>query len=73
MNKRWLLTGLAALPFFSGLASASTHNRNAAFWRVPAGVRKVRVRSWTPDGKKDMDRTLNVVPGELFRLDALKD
>ena len=71
MNKRWLLAGLAALPFI-GVASAAP-NRNSASWRVPPGVTKIRVRSWNTDGSKDLDRTLSVDPGQIFRIDAIED
>lgn len=71
MNKRWLLAGLAALPFI-GAASAAP-NRNSASWRVPPGIKKIRVRSWNPDGSRNLDRTLNVSPGEFFRIDAIED
>ena len=71
MNKRWLLAGLAALPFI-GVASAAS-NRNSASWKVPPGIKKIRVRSWNPDGSRNLDRTLNVKPGEFFRIDAIED
>lgn len=71
MNKRWLLAGLLTLPFI-GAASAAP-NRNSASWRVPAGINKIRVRSWNSDGSKDLDRTLNVEPGQIFRIDAIED
>jgi protein-disulfide isomerase len=70
MNKRWLLAGLAALPFI-GAANAS--GKNSASWRVPAGITKIRVRSWTAKGVKDLDRTLTVEPGDVFRIDAIED
>lgn len=71
MNKRWLLAGLAALPFI-GVAQAAPQ-RNSASWRVPAGITKIRVRSWNTDGSKDLDRTLSVEPGQIFRIDAIED
>ena len=71
MNKRWLLTGLAALPFIGDASAAS--NRNSASWRVPAGIKKIRVRSWNTDGSKDLDRTLSVEPGQIFRIDAIEE
>lgn len=74
MHKRSLLAGLTALPFFAIVASAANiSNRNTATWKVPSGVKKIRIRSWTPDGKNDIDRTLNVEPGEVFRIDAIED
>lgn len=72
MNKRGLLAGLLALPFFT-VAAKATPSRNAATWRVPPGVKKIRVRSWNPDGKANLDRTLTVKPGEFFRIDAIED
>jgi hypothetical protein len=71
MNKRWLLAGLAALPFIG--AAQAAPNRNSATWRVPPGIKKIRVRSWNPNGKANLDRTLNVKPGEFFRIDAIEE
>lgn len=71
MNKRFLLAGLTALPFFATIANAA--GKNSASWRVPAGITKIRVRSWNPDGSRNMDRTLNVKPGEFFRIDAIEE
>ena len=72
MRKRLMLAGLFALPFISTAAATNT-NRNSATWKVPPGVKKIRVRSWNPDGSKDMDRTLNVEPNQTFRIDAIED
>ena len=72
MNKRNLLAGLTALPFFAIVANAASQ-RNNATWKVPAGVTKIRVRSWNPDGSVDLDRTLNVEPNQVFRIDAIED
>ncbi len=71
MNKRYLLAGLTSLPFFATLATAA--QRNSATWKVPAGIKKIRVRSWNADGTPDMDRTLNVEPNQTFRIDAIED
>ena len=73
MNKRLLLAGLTSLPFFAVAASTATSQRNSAVWKVPAGVKKIRVRSWNADGTPDMDRTLNVEPNQTFRIDAIED
>ncbi len=70
MNKRWLLAGLAALPF---IGAANAAGKNSASWRVPAGITKIRVRSWKADGSRDLDRTLSVEPGDVFRIDAIED
>lgn len=72
MDKRTLLAGLTALPFFATITNAATQ-RNNATWKVPAGVTKIRVRSWNADGSPDMDRTLNVEPNQIFRIDAIED
>ena len=73
MNKRALLAGLAALPFASVAAMAATTQRNTATWKVPPGIKKIRVRSWNADGSPDLDRTLNVEPNQTFRIDAIED
>lgn len=72
MLRRCLLAGLTTLPFFAIPATAATQ-RNNATWKVPAGVKKIRVRSWNPDGSIDLDRTLNVSPNQVFRIDAIED
>ncbi len=71
MFRRQLMAGLTVLPFFAIVANAAA--KNHAVWKVPPGVRKIRVRSWSPDGEPDIDRTLNVEPGEVFRIDAIED
>ena len=80
MNKRKFL-GMAAGPLsFIAVATspgyskaASTTQRNSATWKVPSGVKKIRVRSWNSDGSPDMDRTLNVEPNQTFRIDAIEE
>lgn len=72
MNKRSLLAGLTALPFFATISYAASQ-RNTATWKVPPGVQKIRVRSWNADGSPDMDRTLSVEPNQTFRIDAIED
>jgi len=72
MLRRSLVAGLTALPFFAVVAAAASQ-RNSATWKVPAGVKQIRVRSWNPDGSIDMDRTLNVSPNQVFRIDAVED
>jgi hypothetical protein len=71
MFRRQLMAGLTALPFFAIVANAAA--KNHAVWKVPPGVRKIRVRSWSPDGSIDLDRTLNVSPNQVFRIDAIED
>ncbi len=72
MNKRKILAALSVLPFITAAAGAATQ-KNQAVWKVPAGVRKIRVRSWNADGTPDLDRTLNVQPNQVFRIDAIED
>lgn len=70
MNKRLMFLGLFALPFIGAKANAAS-NKNTVTWEVPPGVTKVRVRSWNPDGSKDIDRVLSVQPKETFRIDVV--
>lgn len=76
MNKRNFIAVAgslaAAIVPFTVAAQAATQ-RNNATWKVPAGVNKIRVRSWNPDGSIDLDRTLNVQPNQVFRIDAIED
>lgn len=76
MNKRALLIGAgtfaaASIPMVMEAQAAS--QRNTATWKVPPGVKKIRVRSWNADGSPDMDRTLSVEPNQTFRIDAIED
>jgi hypothetical protein len=69
MNKRLMFLGLFTLPFIGAAKAASS--RNTVTWQVPSGVNKIRVRSWNPDGSKDMDRVLSVEPNQTFRIDVV--
>jgi hypothetical protein len=72
MNKRGLFLGLLTVPFISFASSkAEASKRNTVTWEVPSGVTKIRVRSWNPDGSKDMDRVLSVEPNQTFRIDVV--
>lgn len=77
MNKRSLFGALVALPIFAVAAKAasskpsSSSQKNSATWKVPPGITKIRVRSWNSDGSPDLDRTLNVEPNQVFRIDAI--
>lgn len=53
--------------------AADAAQRNTATWKVPPGIKKIRVRAWNPDGSVDLDRTLNVEPNQTFRIDAIED
>lgn len=76
MNKRILLLGagtLAATSLANVLEAEAASSRNTATWKVPPGVKKIRVRSWNADGSPDLDRTLSVEPNQTFRIDAIED
>lgn len=77
MNKRNFIVlagSLAAASVPLAIAAeAATSQRNTATWKVPPGVKKIRVRSWNADGSPDMDRTLSVEPNQTFRIDAIED
>lgn len=83
MNKRNLLKGigmkagvLSVIVAGIGVGRstvAEAAQRNSAVWKVPPGVKKIRVRSWNADGSVDMDRTLSVEPNQTFRIDAIED
>lgn len=42
-------------------------------WKVPAGVKRVRVRSFDEKGKQLQDTVLRVVPNQTFIIDAIKE
>lgn len=72
MDKRGLFLGLLTIPFLGFASSkAEANKRNTVTWEVPPGVTKIRVRSWNPDGSKDMDRVLSVEPNQTFRIDVV--
>jgi hypothetical protein len=71
MNKRLMFLGLLSVPFLAAGKAIAAASRNTVTWEVPAGVTKVRVRSWNPDGSKDLDRVLNVEPNQTFRIDVV--
>lgn len=64
------MLGLLAVPFAFVSAKAAS-SRNTVTWEVPSGVTKIRVRSWNPDGSKDIDRVLSVEPNQTFRIDVV--
>jgi hypothetical protein len=71
MNKRLMFLGLLSVPFLAAGKALASSNRNTVTWQVPPGVKKIRVRSWNPDGSKDLDRTLSVDPNQTFRIDVV--
>ena len=76
MNKRALIVGAGALAAASipiAVEAQAATQRNSATWKVPPGVKKIRVRSWNSDGSPDMDRTLRVEPNQTFRIDAIEN
>jgi len=73
MQKRKLLAGLlglAAIPFVAKASSnaEAAKSRGSATFVVPAGVEKIRVRSYVA-GDKVLDRELDVQPGQVFKID----
>lgn len=77
MNKRSFFTlvgslAAAIVPAIAVAEAANAVQKNSATWKVPAGVKKIRVRSWNSDGSPDLDRTLNVEPNQVFRIDAIE-
>lgn len=78
MNKRNFIAvvgsmAAAIVPVIATAEAANAVQKNSATWKVPAGVKKIRVRSWNADGTPDLDRTLNVNPNQVFRIDAIED
>lgn len=71
MNKRLVFLGLLAFPFVGAAKVYAQSRKNTVTWQVPEGVNKIRVRSWNPDGSKDMDRVLSVEPNQTFRIDVV--
>lgn len=72
MNKRLLMLGLPLVSLFGfAKTSQASSSKNSVTWEVPPGVTKVRVRSWNPDGSKDIDRVLSVEPSQTFRIDVV--
>ena len=71
MNKRLMFLGLLAVPFIGATKAYAQSKKNTVTWQVPEGVSKIRVRSWNPDGSKDMDRVLSVEPNQTFRIDVV--
>lgn len=67
MNKRMFFGFLSALLFVKG-ASAAPKNSGSVTFYVPNGVKKIRVRSYQ-NGKKILDRSLPVEPGQSFTID----
>lgn len=72
MNKRTIFGAIAALavaPFMIGRSEAAG-KRGAATFIVPNNVDKIRVRSYR-GGKKVIDTSLNVQPGQYFIIDTV--
>lgn len=66
MNKRILFPALLA----TLVAPAMAREKSAATFVVPKNVQKIRVRSYR-DGKKVIDTSLNVAPGQTFTIDTV--
>ena len=73
MNKRNIFGAIAALaiaPIMIGRSEAASRRGAAATFVVPRGVTKLRVRSYRGSNKV-IDTALNVVPGQVFTIDAV--
>lgn len=71
MDKRKLfagLIGLCSLPLASALAAPK--QSGSATFVVPAGVERIRIRSYKA-GRKVIDREMSVEPGQSFRIDPV--
>lgn len=73
MDRRKWFMGLGALVFGATAASAATKTNPAAksaTYKVPAGITKIRVRSWEGEDEV-LDTHFSVKPGQIFRIDAV--
>jgi hypothetical protein len=73
MNKRTVFGAIAAValaPLMIGRSEAAGRGGPSATFTVPRGVKKIRVRSFR-DGKKVIDTSLNVQPGQTFTIDTV--
>lgn len=75
MNRRGIFSALLLLPFVSSITNAQDKKQipsdDSIMWRVPKGIKKVRVRSWAQDGDELMDTYINVKPGQVFKIDVV--
>jgi hypothetical protein len=79
MNRRSIFAGLAtALPSLlvgqamAGQTCVNTPKRDSVTWKVPDGIKRVRVRSWGVDGNEVIDTQFGVKPGQEFRIDVVR-
>ena len=63
----WALLGLSLLVFCVGYSYAAP-KRSAVWYTVGSGTESIRVRSYVK-GKLVLDRSIDVVPGQVFRMD----
>ena len=72
MDKRAFILGGLTLPFVGvATAAAAKLKGRVVTWTVPKDVTRIRVRSWGADGQKNIDRKLDVEPGERFEIETL--
>lgn len=64
MNKRLLFLGLLSLPLLTSKTEAASKTK----YIVPKDVKKINVKSWSPDGERVMNYTFNVEPGQTFEI-----
>lgn len=76
MNRRAVFTGLAtamlATPAVAGQACVTTSKRDSVTWKVPEGIKRIRVRSWSVAGDEVIDTQFGVKPGQEFRIDVVR-
>lgn len=66
---RALLVSALVLAFFAvGYAQSKTAKRASVWYTVGSNTESIRVRSYV-DGKIVLDRSIDVVPGQVFRID----
>jgi hypothetical protein len=76
MNKRTLLYSLSLLPFLSNIVNGQQKKAipsdDDIMWKVPDGIKKIHIRSWSADGDEIMNRYISVKPGQVFKINVVK-
>jgi|TARA_R110000868_G_scaffold57548_2_gene177658 hypothetical protein len=73
MDKRAFIAGILALPLAIGSAAVQAKDTvvKTLRWSAPAGVTKIRVRSWDGNNRV-IDTYISVKPGQRFVFEAIK-
>ena len=75
--KRKFLAGLLSLPLLASAVAAADNGirvlsqRNIR-WKVPADIKRIRVRAWDAKGEEVLDTYLHVKPNQLFQIDVVE-